>query len=75
MMKVGKRTTIAVDNQSHGSLKVKVDCSGSENLMSDQGSLERVVNVNSKSMSVVHHLVADEKDSASTLKYIESIIR
>lgn len=69
------RISVAVDNQSHSIVGIQVDCTGSENLISNQGSLENVEDIDPKSMTIIHHLTPERKSETMSLKYQESVIR
>lgn len=51
------RVTIVVQNKSHSTVKVRLDCSNSENCSSHQHSLDCEVDVPPKSTVVGHHLL------------------
>ncbi|XP_066920959.1 EF-hand calcium-binding domain-containing protein 7-like [Clytia hemisphaerica] len=70
-----QRVTIAVQNQSHNIVGVRLDCSASENVLSHQNTLIISEDIEPKSLEIFHHLVAENKNERMQLKYHESIER
>lgn len=73
--KLPYRVTVAVQNQSHSNIVLRLDCSGSQNCVSHRKTLDYTVQVCSKSCAIGHHLFPVDFDQAWTIDCIETLIK
>ncbi|KAG8181555.1 hypothetical protein JTE90_017306 [Oedothorax gibbosus] len=67
------RTTIVVQNQSHGKLDVRLDCSQSTNCESHQGELDYTIELLPRTSVIGHHLFPIDVTQNVDLNCIESL--
>ncbi|XP_062611725.1 EF-hand calcium-binding domain-containing protein 7-like isoform X1 [Saccostrea cucullata] len=67
------RASIVLDNKSYSTVRVKLDCSGSQNCLSNRPSLEESFSVKSQSQIIAYHFTPEDEDEEWSVKCTEVI--
>ncbi|XP_061175415.1 EF-hand calcium-binding domain-containing protein 7-like [Saccostrea echinata] len=67
------RASIVLDNKSYSTVRVKLDCSSSQNCLTNRPSLEESFSVKSHSQIIAYHFTPDDEDEEWSVKCTEVI--
>ncbi|XP_052068932.1 EF-hand calcium-binding domain-containing protein 7-like isoform X12 [Mytilus californianus] len=65
--------SLVLDNKSHTRVRVELDCSRSENVISNHDSLQRTLRVDPGSTLIAYHLMPEDEDRDWQVKCTETI--
>nr|XP_022315536.1 EF-hand calcium-binding domain-containing protein 7-like isoform X2 [Crassostrea virginica] len=67
------RATVVLDNKSYSTVQVNLDCTGSQNCLTNRPSLDETFTVKSQSQIIAYHFTPDNEDEEWNIKCTEII--